>query len=250
VGKLGTWIGSSNGVCTNTNLTAKWNLTTPFNGIIYIQDLRSTNVNYMDCVRLVNGQSITNGLYSSGLTVATQNPMYIQGLYNCPGSTPNTTNVNGCLPCSAICDALTILSPSWTDSSSAGSYALRVASDDTVNAAIIAGNVLTTGTGATQFSGGVHNLTRLLEDWSSANLWLNTSIINLYQSAQATAQFQQPGNYYEPPTRHFSFNQNYTNSTGLPPGTPLIDLPVRADWGIAPPNVVNFYSPTLDFVAH
>ena len=252
VGRLGTWIGNATNGCTNIWLTTNWTALTPFNGIIYVQDLRYTNASYMDCVRLVNGQNITNGLYNSGLTVATQNPLYIQGLYNCPGSTAGTTNVTGCLPCSVISDALTILSPSWSDANAVNSSSSMptAAGSDTVNAAIIAGNVLTTGTGATQFSGGVHNLTRLLEDWSSSDLWLNTSIINLYQSAQATQQFQVPGNYYYPPTRHFSFNQNYTTSTGLPPGTPLIDLPVRADWGIAPPNVVNYNSPTLDFVAH
>jgi hypothetical protein len=256
VGKLCTWIGNSNGICTNSLLTGKWNTNNPFNGVIYVQDQRYTNSFYMNCVRLTNGQNITNGLngllYVTGLTVATQNPLYIQGLYNCPGATAGTANVSGCPPASVVCDALTILSPSWSDAKSFNTSGASVSasSSDTVNAAIIAGNVPTTGTSATQFSGGVHNLTRLLEDWSSSSLWLNTSIINLYPSAQATAQFQMPGAYYNPPTRHFSFNSNYTNSTGLPPGTPLIDLPIRADWGIAPPNVVNFYSPTLDFVAH
>jgi hypothetical protein len=247
--KLGQWIGTSNG-CNNTNLTAKWNTTTPFNGIVYIQDSRTTNGSYMNAVRLVNGQYVTNGLYYSGLTVATQNPLYIQGLFNCPSSTNvASTNTIGCRPCSVICDALTILSPSWNDGSSTPALAIT-ASDDTVNAAIIAGNVLTTDTTGTGFSGGVMNLTRLLEDWSAANLYLNTSLINLYSSVQATKQFQLPGVYYYAPSRHFSFDLNYATSTGLPPGTPLIDRMIRAGWGIAPPNNVTYYSPTLDFVPH
>ncbi|HXD00143.1 MAG TPA: hypothetical protein VN048_12440, partial [Verrucomicrobiae bacterium] len=68
VGKLGTWIGTVAGGCTNTNLWSKWNSITPFNGIIYIQDSRTTNGSYMNSVRLMNGQNITNGLYASGLT--------------------------------------------------------------------------------------------------------------------------------------------------------------------------------------
>jgi hypothetical protein len=253
--KLGQWIGT-NGGTTNIYLNGKWTGTTPFNGIIYIQDNRTATNGWQNCVRLVNGQNITNGLYASGLTVATQNPLYIAGYYNCPSTTTNvgSTNTTACRPCSVICDALTILSPNWTnlnyDSISTGAFTSRPAIDDTVNTAILTGNVMTTDTTATGFSGGVHNLTRLLENWSGHNLWLNTSIICLYTSVQATAQFQMPGAYYNPPSRHFSFDLNYTTSTGLPPGTPLIDRMIRAGWGIAPPNDVTYYSPTLDFVPH
>ncbi len=263
VGKLGSWIGTGTNGCTNTYLTGKWNATTPFNGIIYVQDLRNTanpTNTWMNCVRLVDGKNITNGLYASGMTVATQNPVYIMGNYNCPGAANvAATNTIGCRPCSVICDALTILSPNWTntgggnyDSISMNSYTTRQAIDDTVNCAMITGNVLTTDTTASGFSGGVHNLTRLLEDWTTpnANLWLNTSIICLYTSVQANVQFQMPGAYYNPPTRKYSFDLNYTTSTGLPPGTPLIDRMIRAGWGIAPPNNVTYYSPTLDFVPH
>ena len=65
VGNLGKWIGNSTNGTTNSYLTGKWNSTYPFNGIIYIQDQRTTNNNWMNSVRLVNGQSITNGLYTS-----------------------------------------------------------------------------------------------------------------------------------------------------------------------------------------
>jgi hypothetical protein len=259
VGKLGTWIGT-NGGCTNIYLNGKWTTTTPFNGIIYIQDNRTATNGWQNCVRLVDGQNVTNGLYVSGLTVATQNPVYILGLYNCPGAANvAATNTVGCRPCSVICDALTILSPNWATfnydlisggPNFPGSFTSRNAADDTVNTAIITGNVLTTDTTAMGFSGGVHNLTRFLENWSGHNMWLNTSIICLYTSVQANVQFQMPGAYYNPPTRKYSFDLNYTTSTGLPPGTPLIDRMIRAGWGIAPPNNVSYYSPTLDFVPH
>ncbi len=259
VGKFGTWI------ATNTNCIAKWNSTTPFNGIIYIADLRTTNAQFMDCVRLTNGQTIpvvgaTNIAGSTsysynipGLTVATINPLYICGNYNCPTADLATTNTGGTAPCSVISDALTILSPNWQDGNSwlsGGSYSIpTAAANDTVNAAIITGNVPSTGSAASQFSGGVHNLTRLLENWGSSTLWLNTSIINLYPSAQATMQFVAPGTYYDAPTRKFYFNTNYSISTGLPPGTPQIDRMIRADWFTPPPNTVTSNdSPSLSFV--
>jgi hypothetical protein len=238
VGKLGAWIGNSGGT-TNTILTGKWNNTTPFNGIIYIQDNRSISTNWQNCVRLMNAQVITNGLYRTGLTLATQNPLYIMGLYNCPGvNNVSSTNTIGCRPCSVICDALTILSPSWqsggydspTRSGPGVGVSVRPASsNDTVNTAIIAGNVTTTDTTVTGYSGGVQNLPRLLEDWTSCNLWLNTSMICLYTSAQATAQFQAPSIDYLPPTRHFSFDLNFLNVNTLPPGSPVQTLVERLD---------------------
>jgi len=264
VGKFGSWI------ATNTNCLAKWNAANPFNGVVYVADTRTTNGMYMDCVRLTNGQFIptvgasnvltgsgtnttTNNAYPiAGLSVATMNPLYIAGYYNCPSTNVGTTNTVGTVPCSVICDALTILSPSWQDGNSwaeVTSSTLPTASSDTVNTAIIAGNVPSTGTTATTYSGGVHNLTRLLEAWSGYTLTLNTSIINLYPSQQATVQFQQPSAYYSAPTRQFSFDLNFMSSTNLPPGTPAVNRMIRATWSTPPPdNVAYVPSPTLSFV--
>jgi hypothetical protein len=251
IGKFGTWI------ATNTNCIAKWNANNPFNDILYVADMRTTNGMYMDCVRLTNGATIptngataiTNGLGTyitndayaiSGLSVATINPLYIVGNFN--------TSDNS--HCSVVCDALTILSPNWNDANnSSSSSSVQNAASDTVNTAIIAGNVPTTGPGVTQYSGGVHNLTRLLENWGGDTLSLNTSIINLYPSAQATQQFQQPPTYYSAPTRNFTFDTNFFSSTGLPPGTPQVNRMIRADWFTPPPNNVSIQpSPTLAFV--
>jgi hypothetical protein len=247
ISKFGTWI------ATNTNIWTKWNATTPFNGIIYVADMRNTNGaagSYMNCVRLTNGATIPNTVASgnatylntfSGLSVATINPLYIQGFYNS----------NDAAHCSVACDALTILSPNWTDAASfteKTSGTVPSGTSDTVNTAIIAGNVPSTGSAVTQYSGGVHNLTRLLEQWSGSTLTLNTSIINLYPSAQATAQFQQPSTYYSAPTRNFTFDVNFTTSTGLPPGTPQVNRMIRSTWSAPAPGSTNSPSPTLSFV--
>jgi hypothetical protein len=235
VGKFGTWI------ATNTNCLAKWNSTNAFNGIIYVTDMRTTNGMYMDCVRLTNGQTIpavgaTNSSGNSyaipGLTVATLNPLYIVGVYNCPNSTNvSSTNTIGTASCSVVCDALTILSQAWSDAVSLNDGEFdgygpipNAASSDTVNTAIIAGNVPSTGSSAIQYSGGVVNLIRLLENWGSSTLWLNTSFVNLYPSEQATAQYESPGIYYDAPTRRFSFDQNFNTVSMLPPGTPNVQV--------------------------
>jgi hypothetical protein len=74
-------------------------------------------------------------------------------------------------------------------------------------------------------------------------------MINLYNSVQAAQQFQKPGIYYDPPSRRFIFDQNFTTSTGLPPGTPLVDRMIRGTWCNPPPNNVTYApSPTLLYV--
>jgi len=70
-----------------------------------------------------------------------------------------------------------------------GGSGKSAAASDTVNAAILTGNVPSTGPGTNQFSGGVHNLPRLLEDWgrsTNQTLTLNTSLACLFNSRYAT----------------------------------------------------------------
>jgi hypothetical protein len=196
----------------------------------YIADERTdagtTNGTEMIAVRLTNGVAVpTNGC--TGFTLATPNPLYVWGNYN--AQNPDnlaSTNVNGVMPASLVCDALTILSASWQDRTGSNSVSDRPAATTTVDAALLAGivySVAPAGLGPpSQYSGGVVNFPRLLEDWTGSSLWLNTSLVNLFPSMTATNQFQMPGAYYEPPARQFAFNPNYETTNGLPPATPLI----------------------------
>jgi hypothetical protein len=205
--------------------------------ILYVADNRTNGSFQLTAVRLKNGQIIPTNLVAiastpqpSGFTVTTPNPLYVWGHYNCPDNTTlGTINTTAAYPASLVSDALTLLSPNWQDSHSNDPFGpgVRVASSTTVNAAILAGVVYSTGSGATQYSGGVHNLPRLLEDWGNGSasvvLTLNTSFVNLFNSARATSQWRIPGNYYYAPTRQFSFNLSFLDATRLPPGTPLLD---------------------------
>ena len=112
-----------------------------------------------------------------------------------------------------------------------------------MNAAILTGIVPSTGSASTGFSGGVHNLPRLLEDWGgggAVTLTLNTSIVNLFNSTRATNVFQNPGVYYQAPTRQFSFDPNFLNYTRQPPGTPMIGAVLRSKWVVPPPQTVTY----------
>lgn len=235
----------SNWINTNGAATGKFPSGTPPT-ILYVADRRQGIAGRQAAVRLVNGSQLpaNNGL---GFSVATQNPLYVEGNYNTTvsgvsgnslalGSTTNGASV----PAALLADAVTILSPQWQDSKSASSYGSRpaVTSDVTINAALVTGAVPSTGTDANTFSGGVHNLTRFLEDWSSVKLTLNTSIVNLYNSAIATNQFQMPGAYYNPPTRNWGFDTTYYNPNKQPPGVPCALVPIRFNWQTPAPGVV------------
>ena len=142
-----------------------------------------------------------------------------------------------------LSDALTILSPSWSDGNSLLGTATRIPSSMTFNAAIITGNVPSTGTGNTQFSGGVHNLPRLLENWTGYTLTLNTSIVVLFASQIATNQWQLPFNssasgYYNPPTRNWGFDTTYYSPNKQPPGVPCALVPIRFNWSKPPPGAL------------
>jgi hypothetical protein len=80
----------------------------------------------------------------------------------------------------------------------------------------------------------------LLEDWSSSTLLLNTSIVNLFNSTRATNTFINPGTYYEPPTRKFSYDQNFSNANNVPPGIPCALVALRYNWAVPPPGTTNY----------
>ena len=100
-----------------------------------------------------------------------------------------------------------------------------------------------TGSASGQWSGGVHNLPRLLETWSGDTLTLNSSLVNLYNSVRANTQFQNPGVYYRAPTRNFNFDQNFLTAAKLPPGTPTVSVISRYKWTTAPINTITYNAP-------
>jgi hypothetical protein len=258
MGILKTWL------VTNATVKGKFNPTAGVYGlstvpnIMYAADNRSYSGNQLTAIRLKNAQIIPTNMVNiagvnepSGFTVATPNPLYVWGDYNCPNSNIlNSTNTIAYppYPASLVSDALTILSGNWNDANSkktlgSSGGGIRTAVSDTVNAAIMAGIVPSTGPGGTQFSGGAMNLPRLLEDWGNGGavtLTLNTSIVNMYASTRATNQFQNPGAYYYAPTRQFNFDQNFLHYDKQPPGTPMIGAVLRSKWAAPPPNTVTY----------
>jgi len=221
---------------------------TGFNGVIYVVDttaMTGTNTN-PKTVRLQNGGVLPD----NGLTVASQNPVYVQGDYNTGTSTsvpsssvpanatgnPNNTDSPTApgytrKPAAVIGDAVMLLSNAWSDSNASASVSTRNASNTTFNMALMGGYMpsgYTPSSGAQYgYSGGAPNFPRFLEDWSGNSCTYYGSMVELFQSQVFTGKWD-TGNIYVPPYRRFNFDTNY--SSNPPPGGTTAFLYSRGSW--------------------
>jgi hypothetical protein len=194
---------------------------------VYIYNNGPASSTTLPSVRVANGAILP----TQGLTVVTPDPLYVMGNYNASGvSLNNGSNVVNTAPAALMADAITVLSGNWNDSLYTNGYALssRTPTTTTINAAAYEGIVPTTGT---NYSGGVENFLRLLENWGAASpLTYNGSIIVMFPSQYATSRWQSPGNYYQAPKRIWGFDINFETQSGLPPLTPELRTLYRQSW--------------------
>lgn len=210
---------------------------------VFVADMRTTNGTWEPGIVLSNGAALP----SNGLSVVSPDPVYVVGLWNVTTNvnssgaaidlTTNSYSVSNTLPSAIYTDAITILSPAWTPLNSSNSISGRNANDDTVNAAILTGNVPST---SSNYSGGVENFVRFLEDWSNNNFYYNGSMVELFPSQIAKAPWPGTGVVYNPPTRNWAFDQNFLNPSQLPPLTPRIIYLQRSLWTTLPPRTTQF----------
>ncbi len=206
------------------------------NPIIYIYDSSATS-SARRAIRLKGGTKIPN----SGLTIVSNNPIYIQGDFNTGGTPPsdNTSQNDPTTPqvsgytrasCSVIGDAINLLSNAWNDSNSSSGTSSRVATNTTFNTAILSGIVPTAPVGGDgSYSGGAENFPRFLEDWSHAIITYYGSMVELYKSQQSTGEWGK-ANVYVPPTRHWYFDTNF--KVRPPPGTLMVYAYEKGQWSM------------------
>jgi hypothetical protein len=204
----------------------------------YSQEARENPpVFFRRALKLVNGSTINLGTacYGAapnppcGLTIATENPVYIQGEYN-DGGVNNGTWAGNSVAASVAGDAVTFLSNNWNDVNSFISPynpANRPGVTTSYRTAIISGKgipfVQPAGTGQDYGTdGGVHNFLRYLENWGGT-LDYEGSLVSFYYSAQAIGPYKCCTTVYSPPTRAYFFDQNFTaGPQWLPPRTPTL----------------------------
>jgi len=184
-----------------------------------------------------------------GFTVASENPVYIQGDYNSnkndtfftnPTSTAPANDIKGHSSAAVIADAVTILSNNWDDRTSMGVGNLDV-TDATVRPAVTTYYRVAIAGGKNKAfpfpgwansnpdypfgtDGGVGNFMRFLEDWSPNGVQLNYggSLVSLYYATYNTGIFKCcTYSVYQPPDRNYIFDADFTLPAGLPPGTPM-----------------------------
>jgi hypothetical protein len=215
---------------------------------------------FRNSVRLFNGENLqisgAAGKLSTtkGISVASENMVYIWGNYNTTGinaAPPDGTSslndssttyfyLGNQIPTSIVCDAFFPLSKTFFDSETAmypddmskrqGDHGPTVAQETAVRTAIIAGNNLSalsgspdagnSASGESRLNGGMHNFPRFLEDWSARWNFVG-SLIPLYHSTQAVGQYNAESTIYGPPIRNWAFDITFTDPLRLPPGTPL-----------------------------
>ena len=193
--------------------------------------------------------------YWGGFTVASENPVYIQGDFNSNPSdeatwtTPPTVPTDLALHAAAsvIGDAVTLLSNNWDDRRStmgiSSNYSPtvrenRMATPNTYfRMGIVSGknmNFPNPSWSSLQndvgIDGAMGNFMRLLEDWSqssgsSSKDTLNYfgSIVSLYYSTYDTGIFKCGGCWvvYVNGNRNYIFDSDFSNPYQLPPGTPM-----------------------------
>jgi hypothetical protein len=215
----------------------KWNVPdqSSFKGIVYIYNTSADakGIGAKRGVRLTNGTRIPD----RGLTVASLNPVYIQGNFNTGGVDPPSNSgdptkpeVSGYIrePCSVIADAVNVLSSSWVDTLSG---TMQKATNTTVNTAIASG-IVSSGSDPTgkNYSGGAENFPRFLENWSGRTLTYYGSMVELYRSQQAIGSWKYGSPIYNAPARKWYFDTLF--KLNKPPGTLMTYTYVKGRWSI------------------
>jgi len=251
---------ASNVLNKNNNCTGS--ITTPFavvqsGGVEHPQELRENPpLLFRRALKLVDSDTLLPGspptlLCNSvpcGLTIASENPVYVQGCYNNPGQCNMTSSTSwsaNSVASSIVADAVTLLSDNWNDVNSfiwpygvynsgntpkwqAGSGG-RNSATTTYRVAIAAGKGLpfkqpTFANVGQDFGtdGGAHNFLRYIENWGGTTLYYEGSIVSLWYNHQAEGIYKCCNEVYSPPSRGYVFDSNFLTPSLLPPLTPML----------------------------
>jgi hypothetical protein len=179
-------------------------------------------------LKIINGG--LGNLPAPGLTIASENPVYLQGDYNATAASvvaePNIASA-------IIADSVTLLSNAWNDNKSFMSPTAaaggRDASTTGYRAAFVTGKTLPfpkPGFASASFGsdGGAHNFLRQLENWNIGGVVqrYRGSLVSFYTSRQAVGTFKCClGDTYVRGTREWAFDADFLVPSQLPPATPM-----------------------------
>ncbi|MGD0957743.1 MAG: pilus assembly PilX N-terminal domain-containing protein [Candidatus Acidiferrales bacterium] len=223
-------------------------------GAVYVS-IRNARENppafFRRALKIVNGATLNLGTscYGAspnppcGLTIASENPVYIEDDYNAPGG---SVTAAGAVATSVAADAVTFLSDGWNDVNSFISPYLsdaRPGQQTAYRVALIAGKGIPfpQPTGQPEdfgTDGGLHNFLRYLENMSPGSgygfpgtvstggqtIYYTGSLVSFYYNRQAVGVYKGDVNtVYTPPNRVYNFDTTFSNGPQwLPPLTPVL----------------------------
>jgi Tfp pilus assembly protein PilX len=221
------------------NPVCKTNYSTLWPGATYVhtQEARENPpLFFRRALKLVDGVTLNLGTtcYGAapnppcGLTVASENPVYIQGDYDSPGG--NLAGA-GTVATAVAGDAVTLLSDNWNDVNSFTDpydFGARTAVQTSYRVALISGKGIPFAQPTGQpadfgTDGGVHNFLRFLENWSGVNCNYEGSLVSFFYNRQAVGTYKTGNTTYSPPNRLYHFDTNFAlGPSYLPPQTPQL----------------------------
>lgn len=186
-------------------------------------------------VKIVNASNLSAvgtcpGGNNCGLTIASENPIYVQGDFNANVGGNGFSSSPYTIAASVAGDAVTLLSNNWNDTNSFSSPYAQTARNGVTSwyrVAVIGGATPyfanSSGVVSQDYGtdGGVHNFLRYIENWGGSTLNYEGSIVDLFYSRQANATFKCCNQVYSPPSRGYNFDTNFLTPALLPPRTPL-----------------------------
>lgn len=207
--------------------------------------MSSSAVSYLPMMPSSSGCSFTSsGSGCGGFTVASENPVYVQGNYNSSQYDPWWSTMTSATPsnntphaaASIVADSITILSNSWSDFNSLvypTAMGSRTATTTYYRFAVAAGSNIAFPLSGTAISitnggwtigtdGGEIEFLHYLEEWSGQTINYLGSIANLWHSEYNTGTYKCCTTVYDPGTRNYDFDVLFLNPANLPPGTPML----------------------------
>ncbi len=167
-------------------------------------------------------------------TLVTDNPVYMDGDFNAPGMTADTSP--GSAGCAIVGDALTVLSTEWgndhfdattPNTGGGGAGAFGTSTLTAFNAAFFVGRYDFRGFPTGGEEAGIHNFPHLLEGWT-VSPYITGCLINLWFSQQSDGPHS--GAYYSAPPREFGWDRQFANRAYWPPYVPSIYSVERVAW--------------------
>ena len=161
----------------------------------------------------------TNNTDPTGITVASDQAMYLQGDYN-------TVNKQ---PAAILGDIFSPLSNACLNSDRAINHHTGIncdidgskveATDTIVNAALVAGTDITNASGS-GYNGGLENYPRFLENWSGNEWTYRGSFVSLSTPTHSSGNWSYGGDVYTAPIRNWDYDTYFNDANNLPPLTP------------------------------